>query len=272
MFAARNMIFAAIGTLSAYDPDLAAFITATGATNTESLGDLVTYLKAENLWTSSRIYPMKAAQNAGSGSIAYGLGGLSTGNVSLVSSPTWGASGIDFNGSTQYGLGPDLVNGSTMMVFSRNNVSATSPGAGGRRIMGAYGGLTNRAFDLAYDYTVGNGVSLFRSPNGVPTGQEVYQNSSNSGVTGVDACLVAEWVNGGGRNLWINTTVQPLTLLSSAPNTSMFNSTLPLCIAARYESPTANLHSAMTGIAQMVVRATVTPTQRTALTNLINAL
>jgi hypothetical protein len=98
-----NPVFAAIGTLSAYDPDLAAFITATGATNTESLGDLVTYLKAENLWTSSRIYPMKAAQNAGSGSIAYGLGGLSTGNVSLVSSPTWGASGIDFKAATPDG-------------------------------------------------------------------------------------------------------------------------------------------------------------------------
>ena len=215
---------------------------------------------------------MYKRQNKGSGATVFGLGGLSTENVSLVSSPTWTPTGVSFNGTTQYGLGPDFVDGSTMMIFSRNNVSVTPTGAGGRAIVSTYGGTTNRAFNLAYNYDVGSGVTLLRSPDGVPTGQEVYRNESNSGVTGVDACLVAEWINGGGRNLWINNTAQSLTLFAGSDNTSMFNSSLPLTIAARYESPTADSHTAMTGIAQMVVRATVTPTQRTALTNLINAL
>jgi hypothetical protein len=104
LVALDNNFFAAIGTLSAYDPDLAAFITATGATNTESLGDLVTYLKAENLWTSSRIYPMRSDQNKGSGATVYGLGGLTSNNLSLVNSPTWGASDIDFTVANSYGV------------------------------------------------------------------------------------------------------------------------------------------------------------------------
>jgi hypothetical protein len=93
MFAARNMMFAGI------DADMAAFIAASGATDTAGIAALVAYLKAENLWTSTRFFPFKSAQNAGSGSTVYGLGGLSAANLTATGSPTWGAGGIALTGT-----------------------------------------------------------------------------------------------------------------------------------------------------------------------------
>ena len=95
MFAARNMMFAG------GDPDLAAFIAASGATDTSGIAALVAYLKAQSLWTSSRFFPFKSAQNKGSGSTVYGLGGLSTANLATANSPAWASGGLTLTG-TEY--------------------------------------------------------------------------------------------------------------------------------------------------------------------------
>jgi hypothetical protein len=48
-------------------------------------------------------WPLRSAQNAGTGSTAYSLGGLGTYNGTLVNGPTWGADGLSFaKTSSQY--------------------------------------------------------------------------------------------------------------------------------------------------------------------------
>jgi len=43
-------------------------------------------------------WPMRSAQNAGTGTTAYSLGGAGTYNGTLTNGPTWGSSGIFFDG------------------------------------------------------------------------------------------------------------------------------------------------------------------------------
>ena len=73
------------------------YVAATGATDTTVLANLVAYLQIQNLWDSVRFFPFKSAQNKGSGTTVYGLGGWTSNNVTLVNGPTWGADGLAFD-------------------------------------------------------------------------------------------------------------------------------------------------------------------------------
>ena len=48
------------------------------------------------LWNSMVCWPLRSSQNAGTGTVAYSLGGLGTFNGTLVGPPTWGADALDF--------------------------------------------------------------------------------------------------------------------------------------------------------------------------------
>ena len=256
------------------DPDLAAFITATGATNTESLGNLVTYLKQQSLWASSRIYPMKAAQNAGSGSIAYGLGGLTSNNMTLVSSPTWGADGIAFNGTSQYGTIPDFLGSQTITGFARVAETSATPTLS-EAILGQYDSFNNqRSFILSHAGNIANApYRVNRSSDGTTNNAnfEVYDGPGNNGST-ADRTLVAQWVAGGGRSIWINKSQQSLSLVSGTSQTSRFDANVPVTFAAILSNNTGSNFANLKGKAFAMCNTTLTDTQREAITDLINAL
>lgn len=84
------------------DPAVSAFAAESGATDLTGLNNLVVYLKEQSKYNNFVIYPMKSAQNAGSGSTVYSLGGLTNNNIALVNSPSWGANDINFEGATTY--------------------------------------------------------------------------------------------------------------------------------------------------------------------------
>ena len=110
------------------DSDVLAFAAASGAKSIPDLNkieDLVTYLKAQGLWNYARFYPMKSAQNAGTGSTVYGLGGLTSNNMTLVNSPTWGSGGVTFDGSTQYGTASiAAVLAANELLYIRRNIAS----------------------------------------------------------------------------------------------------------------------------------------------------
>jgi hypothetical protein len=81
------------------DADAAAFIAASGATDRWNIQQFVKGVKALGLWDDMVCWPLRSAQNAGAGTTAYSLGGLGAFNGTLVNGPTWGADGIDFDGS-----------------------------------------------------------------------------------------------------------------------------------------------------------------------------
>ena len=64
-----------------------------------SVNDFVVGLKDLNLWGNLICWPLRANQNAGSGSILYSLGNIGVYNGTLAST-TWDANGLIFNGSS----------------------------------------------------------------------------------------------------------------------------------------------------------------------------
>jgi hypothetical protein len=113
-----------------YDSDVAAFQKSSGATQVGPILALVDYLKTQNLWSASRFYPMKSAQNAGSGSTVYGLGGLTSNNMTLVNSPTWGSDGVTFaSASSQYGNIGTVGGGGSMEFYYRVSFAENTPPA-----------------------------------------------------------------------------------------------------------------------------------------------
>jgi len=97
-----SSIIAARHRVAAIDSDVQAFATESGATDLTGLNNLVVYLKGEGLYSSFVIYPMKSAQNAGSGSTVYSLGGLTTVDLTIVAGAPWTSTGIDLNGTNQW--------------------------------------------------------------------------------------------------------------------------------------------------------------------------
>jgi hypothetical protein len=82
---------------SSFDPDARAFVQTSGATDRAALNFFVKGIKRLGLWDDMVCWPLRSAQNAGTGSTAYSLGGLGTYNGTLVNGPTWGEDGIDMN-------------------------------------------------------------------------------------------------------------------------------------------------------------------------------
>jgi hypothetical protein len=91
--------------ISGYDADAAAYFDRAGVTDATAkiqLNAFVKGLKSLGVWNSSVIWPMRSAQNKGSGTTLYTLGGLGTVGQydgTLVNGPTWNPDGIYFDGS-----------------------------------------------------------------------------------------------------------------------------------------------------------------------------
>jgi len=90
-------------TLNQGDPDVEAYVAATGATDS-TISTFVSGIKAQGIWYNMVSWPLISTQNRGTGSVAYPLGGLYGGGSALnttlsgkiVNGATWGLSGINF--------------------------------------------------------------------------------------------------------------------------------------------------------------------------------
>jgi hypothetical protein len=94
------MIFAFPFVTASFDPDARAFVEFSGATDRAAINYFVKGIKRLGLWDDMVCWPLRSAQNAGTGSTAYSLGGLGAYNGTLVNGPTWGVDGIDFDAAT----------------------------------------------------------------------------------------------------------------------------------------------------------------------------
>ena len=82
---------------SSFDNDARTFINTSGAIDRAAINHFVKGIKRLGLWDDMVCWPLRSAQNAGTGSTAYSLGGLGTYDGTLVNGPTWGVDGIDFS-------------------------------------------------------------------------------------------------------------------------------------------------------------------------------
>ena len=94
-----------LGGLSAgpvYDADALAYFATAGITNADSkkaINSFVVGMKGLGYWSNMRCWLLRSSQNAGTGTTAYSLGGLSAANGTLANGPTWGTDGIIFDGT-----------------------------------------------------------------------------------------------------------------------------------------------------------------------------
>ena len=96
---------AQINESNSFDPDALRYFTTAGVTDATGRSQINTFvrgIKSLGLYNNMVAWPLRSTQNAGTGVTAYSLGGLGSYNGTLTNSPTWGTSGIAFNGTTQY--------------------------------------------------------------------------------------------------------------------------------------------------------------------------
>lgn len=92
------------GTFAGYDADAAAYFnraTVTDATAKQQINAFIVGVKALGIWNSMVCWPLRSAQNKGSGTTAYSLGAFGTFDGTLINGPTWGSTGIVFNNTTK---------------------------------------------------------------------------------------------------------------------------------------------------------------------------
>jgi hypothetical protein len=94
---------------SSMDSNARAFCQASGAQDRAAINFFVKGIKRLGLWDDMVCWPLRSAQNAGTGSTAYSLGGLGTFNGTLVNGPTWGADGVAFVAASTQSISTSLV-------------------------------------------------------------------------------------------------------------------------------------------------------------------
>lgn len=255
------------------DPDVIAFAEESGATDLDGLDALVKYVKGEGLYNNFVIYPMKSAQNAGSGATVYSLGGLTDNDMTLVNSPTWATTGITFDGISEFGRISDFMDSSDVTMSLRlEQVSATPTTR--QDLYGQYDfGNDNRAVRLSQDGSAsGDPYQLFRSDNGMGSSNLEFFNSGGSLGSTNDRQLVSQWIDGGGRSLWFDKTLQSLTQASSGTVSSRYDSAVDITVGASLNNNSGANFSGMEGKAFWVCQTTITTGQREQITDLVNAL
>ena len=254
--------------LATLDPDVAAFRAASGATNVAGLNRLAVYLKGQSLWDYARFYPMKSSQNAGSGSTVYGLGGLTSNNMTLVNSPTWGSGGVTFDaGSSQCGRAGDFLGDGTLNVFWRG--TNTSGSAQDMPCIGQYDfGANKRSHAIAKAPSTGV-VKVIRSADG--TGGNIEQFGGGT-FPASQATLNAEWIAGSGRNLFIDGEQESLSLLVGSAQTQRLDTDVDVTVMSYLNSGTASFFSSGLVVFAGWLETSLTTTQRETITDLINAL
>jgi hypothetical protein len=102
----------------AFDADARAYILASGATARAEINHFVKAIKRLGLWNHMVCWPLRSAQNAGTGSTAYSLGGLGAYHGTLVNEPTWSVDGVVAATSNSYIQTQISITLSTIGAFS----------------------------------------------------------------------------------------------------------------------------------------------------------
>lgn len=259
------------------DIDLTAFISATGATDTDGLADIVNYLKSESLWGNAVFLPMLPNQNHGSGTTVESLGGITTANAVLTGSPAWQSDGIDFNGSSQYGTidVPALQSSTSMFTICRIVPDLASTADSGTGSWFGFG-------DTNAGKVIGIGPLSTVSLNGETitvvfkkSGTNARLGATTAWSAGEDFSIVTEFSTTGSR-LWKNKTSQTYSL-SSGMSTSTDTSPLATGFSSNDNFNIATYTPGGTYYngniaAILLIDGSPTLTQRETLTDLMNAL
>lgn len=259
------------------DTDLAAYIATTGATDTAGLANLVSYIKGQGLWSNIRFWTFKSAQNKGSGTNVYALGGWTTNVVALVGAPTWATNGMFFTGFVTRGYITltNIQNLSVLWSIDRQIAYyASSPDNGSF----GYSSIRN---------SVGNYILLNPTSTGFLSGETATLTWSNgpdnrrAGTSGMtwsanEGFAVVNALKASGFGIWKNKTAQTLSLTTGTqdftPSAAAVGTDVLDINASKFGPTDYDFSANTTRVVQLLCNTDLTSTQRDALTDLVNAL
>jgi hypothetical protein len=248
------------------DPLVSAFKTDSGATDVDALDTLIKYVRGEGLINNFVIYPMKSAQNAGSGSTVYSLGGLTTNDMTLVNSPTWASDGLDYNGTNQYATAADFIGAGDVTAFARAKDWTPESGTTVAAIFAQWNSATNqRSWFLG---SRNNAESTVKSSDGSSLEVYIANDAATSYVT--DRTYVGYFANSDDRALYRDKSSVAIALDFGAAQTARLNSTAAVTVGN--SDGGGGIYTPFTGVAFAVVVGTLTTAQREQITDYINAL
>jgi hypothetical protein len=171
---------AQINESNSFDPDALRYFATAGVTNATGRSQINTFvrgIKSLGLYNNMVCWPLRSTQNAGTGVTAYSLGGLGVYDATLIGAgglPTWGTTGITFDGTDDY-IDTAFTTGlSAYSIFSATQVTVF----GARRYEYLKDATGTRQFGV-YQETTGSAV--------------FYQiNSSGTIITNADA-FTSNW-------------------------------------------------------------------------------
>jgi len=136
--------------LSGFDADAAAYFDRAGVTDATAKAQINAFVKGVKdlgLYNNMVCWPLRSAQNKGSGTTAYSFGGLGTYDGTLTNGPTWGASGITFDGNNDYISVTNFVTPYTNTLFYCGNHSTMT---GAQKAAYFYGNEIGKAESVTY--------------------------------------------------------------------------------------------------------------------------
>lgn len=151
----------------AYDADASTYFTTAGVTSTagrQQISRFVTGIKNLGLYNNMVCWPLRSSQNAGTGTTAYSLGGLGTFNGTLTNGPTWGVSGVVFDGSNDFiNTGNPLNTARIVYVSYKTNLA----GALNASVVGNYNfnGSTETGYELIYTNSTQPAIRFYTATN-----------------------------------------------------------------------------------------------------------
>jgi hypothetical protein len=115
--------------ISGYDADAIAYFERAGVTDATAKAQINAFVKGIKdlgLYNNMVSWLLRSAQNAGTGTTAYSLGGFGTFNGTLTNGPTWGADGVVLDGVNDFistSLGNVYSSGISMLIgFNSDNI------------------------------------------------------------------------------------------------------------------------------------------------------
>jgi len=200
--------------ISGYDADAAAYFDRAGVTDAtakQQINAFVVGVKGLGLWNTVACWALRSAQNKGSGTTAYSLGGLGTYDGTLTNGPSWGLTGISFTNTSHQIVLPDnsnLYNIRTgFAVFNPNDTAANQKliefqdGVTGQgwyclfRFDGGAGGERGAKYGATRNSTISN-----NTPNTETVSLNSFRSSAfNSNNTSDNLFRDGSLVSGGAR-------------------------------------------------------------------------
>ena len=204
---------------------------------------------------------MISAQNAGSGSTVYSLGGLTANDMTLGNSPSWSANGLVFNGTNQDGTISDFLASGETTFFARMN---TWTPASSTTVVGL---ITHWDSSVSQRSTILGGrlgaEVFFASDNGIAA---QLAQATPAASYAVDRTYVGNWSASNGNSIWRDKTLA----INGFAQSTLHDSTADISIMRLTGS--SNYATGTMKVAAIVEGVTLTTTQREAITDYINAL